>query len=1094
MGWTAEQTRAIYENGNIIVSAAAGAGKTSVLTERVLRLVKEGISIDRLLILTFTRAAAGEMKARIAAKLSGEAAATESPTEKAYLLEQANRIDLANISTIHSFCSKIVSRHFFRVDLPPSVRTMDETESDVLRRAVFDRVLLETASHDAPVYRRLTESFLNEMTIRKLVFALEDFRNAQPDPDAWLSEQQARFKDPNAFRSFLQTQFLQDKRELFLLLEDLAAARNALSPDFSKVISSLDDLLTRLNAALLTDSREDYVQILDALPYIRLTAPKGLGKDDPDFEHAKKCKSDLMEFCREQRALYAVSEEELFRTQEEGTEVLDTLLLFAARYRDAYTEEKREKGRIDFNDLEHLTIRILKDDAIAAEYRERFLSIIVDEYQDSNRVQEAILSRIARPEALFYVGDVKQSIYRFRNAEPQLFLEKCDTFRGALGTKIDLNANFRSGQAVIDAVNRVFSVMMKKDLAAIEYDDDAKLKKGSSAPDGTVEFILFERTQEEGEESIPDAEAEARFVAETIHKRMERETIFDAKLNRRRPLRYSDFAVLLRAKKNAGVWAGTLTSCGIPCYAQLSGGYFESAEIHLLLSLLSVLDNRRQDIPLLAVLRSPLFGFTDEQLIALRLSDRKCAWLDLLLQAKDPMAQACIETLTRWQTLAMRLPMEELLHTVLDETLLLERMAATAGGDQRVRNIQSLLELARRFDETGGGLSAFLHHISDVKQTDKFGGAQAMTANVVRIMTIHKSKGLEFPIVFLAELGRKYSEEDTKQDLLLHSRLGIGLRYRNAVGTAREMQSRRLLKKTLRLETWQEELRVLYVGMTRARTDLYLLGSIPHAQNVLDTLSEPTPRRLLTTNTSARLLLYALNGYVPIRICEKQQLADDRARFRPAIPNGDGTLLRELKERYDYRYPHEAAMGIPDKTSVTAQTDASFDFSRPAFLDGQDAKLLGTKTHTLLERLPLAECTEASLLALSERVGHVPTTHRDAVLAFTKRPLFERMQKSDRVQREWSFVCPMPANRLFPTDKTTPVLLQGIVDACFREEDGWVLIDYKTDRVEGDPVLHAERHRQQVELYRDVLERILNQPVKEAYVVLLLAHADVRLI
>ena len=1095
MGWTADQTKAITKDGNIIVSAAAGAGKTSVLTERVLRLVREGAPIDRLLILTFTRAAAGEMRTRIGARLEAEAAATSDAEQKAYLSEQAKRIDLASISTIHSFCSKVVSRHFFRVDLPPSLKTMDETESSVLKRTVLDRVLLEVATEDAPLYRKLMESFLNELTVRELVMTLERFLNAQPSPKQWLKDAKARFDDPDEFRAFLDLQFAHDKRTLSLLLEELRAVRDALPLAYVKPISVLDDLLTRSRAALLADTRPDYADILGNLPANQLRAPKDCSKDDPDFLAARECKSELMAFAKEQAALYSVPDETLRATQEEGATVLDALLLLCDRYRTAYAAEKREKNRIDFDDLEHLTIRILEDDEIAAEYRERYLSIIVDEYQDSNRVQEAILSRIARPNALFYVGDVKQSIYRFRTAEPQLFLEKCDSFHGERGTKIDLNANFRSGQAVIDAVNRVFSVMMKKEIAAIEYDDDAKLKKGSDAPDGRVEFHLFERKQAEGEESISDAEAEARFAAETILKRMEQDVLFDAKKQKQRPLLYSDFAVLLRNKTHAKVWASTLSSYGIPCYAQLSGGYFESVEIRLLLSLLSVLDNRRQDIPLLAVMRSPLFGFTDEELVSLRLNDKKSCWLDLLLQSENEKACACVQTLSRWQALALRLPMAELIYTILDETLLLERMGATAGGGQRVRNIHALLEQAMQFDETGGGLSAFLRHISDVKKTENVGGAQSVTANVVRIMTVHKSKGLEFPIVFFGGLGQKYNFEDETKALLLHGTLGIGLRYHNGIGIRKDTYSRRLLKDTLHIEAWQEELRVLYVGMTRARTDLYLLGSMSGAKTTWETLPLPTPKRLRSTNTSAKLLLYALNGYIPVQIRDKQESPKESvASYRPAIPSADPTEMEKLLHRFSYRYPHRAAVGIPDKTSVTAQTDPSFDFSPPSFLEEQDARVLGTRTHTLLERLPLTDCTEEAFLALCERVGNVPHSHQEAVLSFTKRPLFQRMRKSSRLKREWSFVYPMPANRLFDTEETATVLLQGIMDVCFWEEDGWVLVDYKTDRVEGDPREHAERHRKQLMLYRDVLEAITKQPVKEAYVVLLLAKADVRLI
>ena len=1091
VNWNPDQRRAIETGGNVIVSAAAGAGKTSVLTERVFRLVAEGTPVDRLLILTFTRAAAGEMKTRISARLSSAAQSAASEAERAYLLSQAQLCSAANISTMHAFCAKVVFRHFFRVGLAPSSRTLDETESAVLLSETQTAVLTELAASSPETYRLLVGAFNGEPALLDALRKLNRFLCAEPDPEAWLNRAEATLTSRDAFSALLAEELAYDQNALTLALSDLSDARDEFPPACGKAIALLDELLAHARGALLQPDRTSYGAALRAIPTEgRLSFPRDLSPSDT--QPVKDAKSAFNKLVKEQSERYAADADALFQTQAKGAAVLTPLFSLLRTLRAAYAAQKRERAALDFDDLEHLTIEILRDDRIAAEYRDRFEYVIVDEYQDSNRVQEAILDRIRRENNLFFVGDVKQSIYRFRKAEPRLFLEKCRTFRGKIGTRIDLKQNFRSGGAVIDAVNRVFETILREPIAGIEYDDAARLYRGSCEAGGSVELHVFEKRGETDEESLADAEAEARFIAAAIAERMRR-PLFDSKSKETRDPAYGDFAILLRSKTHAEIYAETLACWGIPCFAQLSGGYFDAIEVRLLVNLLRVLDNRRQDIPLLSVLRSPFFGFTDGELIALRTATPRGNLLDCLLASDTDRAKSTLAALAAWRALAKRVTTEELLDTVMDTVHYRERMGALPGGVQRVRNLDALIERARAFDANGaGGIHGFLSFIDAAAAAADLGASQTVTANVVRIMTIHKSKGLEFPVVYLAGLGGQFNRQDEKEPLLLHDRLGVGLQFLDADGCRQRTYARRLIRDRIADAAWQEELRVLYVGMTRARSELTLLGCVSNAQTALDSLPAPTLPNLRRASSSLRLLLLSLNGYLPILLHRKADVADELyAAPKTAMPAADPEAVQKLSAALSWEYPYAAQHDLPIKTSVTALgREALEPFDEPCFAAKPDGAALGSRVHSLLMRMPLCPGAADTLPGLET----LPESHRAAIRWFAVSPLFSRMCASKRVEREWSFVRQVPANALLDTDETSPVLLQGVIDACFLENGAWVLLDYKTDRVEGDPAAFAERHRRQITLYAESLAALSRLPVREAYVVFLNARAAVKLL
>lgn len=1094
MSFTEAQIDAIKKGGNLIVSAAAGAGKTTVLTERVYRLVTEGTKIEHMLVLTFTRAAAGEMKTRIAKRLS-EAAKDASGKQAAYFREQAAAVANASISTIDAFCAKVVFRHFFRVGLTPSVKTLDETETAVLRGETRNAVLDALAEKLPSDYRELIIAFNDDSALLNAMEGFESFLSAQPDPMEWIDRNEAAIDDPEALAVQLHHALESDKTELIRAIDALQRETDRLSPAYSKILSILYDLLSRARGALTRETREDYAASLRGILDFKDSLRFPNGTPEEDKAGVQEAKQAFRKIVKEQAERNGVPVKTIREQEQAAAPILRSFYALMRAYLDAFSEAKRARNAIDFSDLEHMTIEILKDDEIAAEYRERFQTIIVDEYQDSNRVQETILNRIARPGGLFFVGDVKQSIYRFRMAEPGLFLEKCDTFRGERGTRIDLGHNFRSGKAVVDAVNATFETIMKKPVAGIEYDARARLLQGDpTVPDGRAELHLFEKENDPNEEeTLADAEAEARFAAKIIYERMQRPIVEKGK---ERACHFGDFAVLLRNKKYARVWAQTLSEQGISCYAQASGGYFDAIEVKLLLSFLSVLDNRRQDIPLLAVLRSPLFGFTDAELSAIRIGTRKGAFLDCLLSAREtePKVAAFFDTLERYEALSRRIPLGELIERILDETHYREMVGVLAGGEQRLANLSALIRAAQDCDAAGmSGVHGFLRFMENVRTTDKLGAAATVTADVVRIMTVHASKGLEFPVVFYAGLGGMFNTKDEKKALLPYAEIGTGLRYFDKYGVKHETLTHQNAVRAVSDASWAEELRVMYVGMTRAKQELYLLGSVSNAEKCVAEIRMPTLLSIRKANTPLKLLLPALNGHITPKVHTKSEfLRDTRLHTESNVGEPTAQERRDLEARFSWVYPHPIVDTLPDKTSVTGLSkDESPEFLEPAFGIGYDVLSEGSAVHRALERIPLAD--EAARAAFLQEIQDVTPFHADAIRDFAVSPLFLRMAKAARVEREWSFLCPMPANTLLDgTESDEPILLQGVIDACFIEDGAWVLLDYKTDRVTGDPNEYAKKHTRQVALYAKALQKLSGLPVKERCIVLLGAKAVVR--
>ncbi len=1141
MGWTKAQEQAIVTPGNLLVSAAAGAGKTAVLTERIARLVAEGTDIKSILVVTFTEAAAGEMKARIEARLyqaAKEAEEAGNAASGSRLRAQAQALSTANISTIHAFCLYVLHRYFYEAGLDPAFSTADDvTGKLLLQQAAEDCAAVCYETGDAG-FLALLRALGGEESCLACIRDIYEFLRGQPWPFQWLEQAAAAYGE-NAQELATHpaiTEVLRElKRQTQAAVSQLTQAR-ALLIGCPTVQANLDVTLLSLRALLLLNDANDYRQALQRVDWPRLNWPKA--EPCADSETVKALRNSAKDAVKAQAELLSRSIAEEAALMQTLLPVMDALCTFLKNMDARYTAEKRSRSLVDFSDMEHLCLEVLQQEPVRNAVRQRFTHIFVDEYQDSSRIQEAIINAVRREDTLFLVGDVKQSIYRFRQADPSLFLNKLDTYApypgapGAPGIQLHLNANFRSAPQVIQAVNAVFSAIMHRETAELDYDENAALHLPPEAapcndPLAGCELHLIDRAAEDDEETMEAAEAEALFAAATIRRLMEEEHLTDPKTGDTRPLRYGDFAVLLRSHRQAAeVWAATLSAQGIPAYAQLTGGYFDAMEVQVFLNLLRVIDNRRQDIPLLSVLLSPVGGFTLEELASLRTDYRAASYfesLQLLAASNNASADAArrfLERLNGWRRDARLLSPEELIGTLLDDTGFYDCVGALPGGAQRQANLDALLSRARA-NSAEGGLSGFLRFMDHAKNNANLGRAQAGAADVVRILSMHGSKGLEYPVVFAAGLGKRFNAADKRATVVLDDRLGIGLR---CIGKDK-IRHDTLLRRAIAARAWQqqvaEEMRILYVGMTRAKTRLVLIGSKKNTAEAVEAASA-SPITLADIAGASCFLDWLLPSFLQCEegagtvVCHSQQ--EVRALARPEAaapaPAEDNALTEALRARFSWRYPFGRAVTVPSKVSVSQLIqgeERGFDVPVPSFAKNDVPELraaaLGTAIHGLLAGLSLNHCPdtdvpaflqqEAARLAADNRfpADCLPSLDVSGIAAFLQSPLGRRLRAAKRVERELEFAVEQSADTLLGEGCNEPVLLQGVIDCCFTESNGWVLLDFKTDRLfNGQPAREvAEKHRAQLALYASALETLSGMPVLEQYIVMLSACENVRM-
>ncbi|MTH53327.1 helicase-exonuclease AddAB subunit AddA [Bacillus mangrovi] len=883
--WTDDQWEAIASAGqDILVAAAAGSGKTAVLVERMIRKITSRdnpADVDRLLVVTFTNASAAEMKNRIGEAL--EEALRANPASL-HLRRQITLLNRASISTLHSFCLNIIRKYYYLIDLDPGFRIADQTEGALLMDEVLDDMFEEEyGKENNEAFFGLADRYSSDrsdLALQDMIRTLYEFSRSSPDPEKWL-------KGLADLYNVNEDSVLEEQPYFPVIKQDIAISIGLAKDRLEQAMrlirapggpapraEDISDYLQQVNGLLEEEfSWDELAERMKALKPKRAKPVKS-GEYDPKLTEEVKA---LRESAKK---LLEKVEEDWFRRDirrsmkdlGEIRPVIGTLADFVIRFGSRFYEKKKEKGIVDFSDLEHLCLSILsvKDEngrllpaepALAC--RRQFTEVMVDEYQDTNLVQEAILQLVKRESEeagnLFMVGDVKQSIYRFRLAEPMLFLNKYKRFTPAAansGQRIDLNKNFRSRAEVLDGTNFIFKQLMGEKAGEIDYDDQAELKLGASYPESSgmeTELLLADRTGfEEAEELTesplpeePEAETvqlESRLIAGKIREMIDsRAPVYDRKKNGNRNMMYRDIVILLRSMPWAPQIMEELKKQGIPVYANLSGGYFEATEVAIMIALLRTIDNPSQDIPLASVLRSPIVGLDETEMAAIRTYDKRGSYYEACKQTLAqtvPADEALAEKLTRffsrlnsWRSAARTGPVSDLIWKIYRESKFFDFAGGMPGGKQRQANLRALYDRARQYESTSfRGLFRFLRFIERMQDRgDDLGAARALgeQEDVVRIMTIHSSKGLEFPVVFTAGLARQFNMMDMNKSYLLDKHLGFGTKYIHPeLRFSYPSLPLLAMKKKLKVELLSEEMRVLYVAMTRAKEKLFLVGTV----------------------------------------------------------------------------------------------------------------------------------------------------------------------------------------------------------------------------------------------------------------------------
>ena len=1252
MKFTEDQQRVIdLRNCNILVSAAAGSGKTAVLVERIVELVSgsgcdsaRAVDIDRLLIVTFTNAAAAQMRERITKALSDR---VEAEPDNEHIKKQLMLIHNAKIMTIHSFCLYLIKNHFNDIGLDPDFRTADEGEIRLLKQEVLSELLEEQFALGRQEFTDCVEYFAydgREKRMEELIERLYTFSGSYPFPEKWLRQHRMDYH-VETFEELVKTEwFAGMMKEISALLQECkeqekAALKVCEEPDGpyfyaaeleqdQELIAGLEQELAsvvqtasepeqsvasaEMDSSVAKDAFEALAARVQGISYARM-APK---KDDSVSAE----KRELVKAMRERvKSLLGTLSEKYFASgpkqwlaecrQADAAlcELVDLALLFGERL----TEKKREKNLLDFEDMEHLALQILLKEEengqmvpsdTALEYREQFVEILIDEYQDSNLVQEFLLQSISGEDDgrfnRFMVGDVKQSIYKFRLARPELFLEKFATYQKEDGNcvRVDLKQNFRSRHEVTDCVNDLFLQLMHRELGGVEYDADAALypaaqfpeadgeaadarekdvalggeeKQGSAVPVSTACEASIARSPYEpelciaaisGEKGEDPKELEAKMIAGKIREIVGKLPVRDSESGQLRPARYQDIVILLRTTSG---WDETfkkiLEENAIPVFVTSKTGYFAATEVQTVLNFLRVLNNPLQEIPLFGVLKSVLFGFSDAQLATLRALDetgKRCLYDCVKLAAGEgesvegsvgygsgsngadaSLREKCcsfLSFLNRYREYAVYLPIHKLMEQFLEETGYLYTVSALPGGVQRRINVEMLLTRAESFEKTSySGLFHFIRYMEQLEKYDiDYGetGASDENADVVRIMSIHKSKGLEFPVCFVSGLSKRFNRQDSAAPVLMDMDLGLAIDWVDPTARIRHTTLKKnVLARKLNADSMGEELRVLYVALTRAEEKLILTGTckedkLPREDAVQGAYGY-SALRLQEASSYYDLVLPAWQSVGRrLQICTQEELLQAELVRASLGYNSRQKLFEEagkepeaaelaLCERLQKPYAHENLAGLFVKTTVSElkkegmQEEAAEGLTLfpeeevvpylPQFVREQEETVSGTTRgsayHRLLEIFPFERqetWTAAKIRTvieeckadrrLSEEYAAAINVYK--IRAFLQTPLAARMAKaarSNRLHREQPFVLGLSANRLntdFPEDET--VLIQGIIDVYLEEEDGIVLADYKTDLVK-DPKELILRYRVQLDYYEEALVRLTGKCVKE---------------
>ena len=1334
--WTQEQQNVIdSRGGNLLVAAAAGSGKTAVLVERIIQMILNSdlkIDIDKLLVVTFTNAAASEMRERIGDAISKKL--DENPEDE-HLQDQLVLLNKASITTIHSFCLEVIKSNFHKINLDPNFRIGDETECSLMKLEAIDETFDILYEQNDEEFCYLVDCYAEkrgDSNLQNLILSIYSFVMASPYPKVWLKESAEDFNITDDFdfatskwaKAILETVKIQMEgieKSLCKAIEDVYGIDELVT--FTDKLKIEYEKIKEILYACDTSWSDAYRQISSMTFENYAKGVKRIPKDAPSYikeekDKAKKIRDNAKKSIEKiKTSVFNKNYDDLKDEIKFLYPIVKSLSDVVLMFEQIYSQKKRDKGIIDFNDIEHFALQILTEtdengdfvfdeegknipSDIALEYREKFYEIFIDEYQDSNQVQEVILSTIAKQKEpnRFMVGDVKQSIYRFRQAKPEIFLQKYATYDTDLSSKykkIMLYKNFRSRKEVVDSVNYIFEHIMSKNLGEIDYNEEEKLNLGANFEEvedekiilgGATEIHLMEKKvpevedpdeEEEEGEDLDASQIEARMVGKIIRDIMrpnengEIMQVFDKKLETYRNVEYKDIVILLRATSAwAPVFAEELINMDIPTYADMGQGYFETMEIQVIMSFLKVIDNPMQDIPLIAILRSPIYGFTPEDFIDIRITDKKVSFYEAMRMfvgekidlsnaeeqdiAEDEISddtgneiidvnineensyvdanmddyyqninyedfeyeneefiyndevmyesyisenieddliyeinsniegdeesqkselelkvRRFLDDLKELQEKSMYMSTDEFLWYIYTNSGYYAYCGALPGGSQRQANLRILFERAKQFEETSfKGIFNFINFISKLKKSNSdMGSAKTLgeNANVVRIMSIHKSKGLEFPIVICSGMGRNFNTMDFRKDVLYHHELGYGPQI---VDFERRISypsiAKEALKCKINIENISEEMRILYVALTRAKEKLIITSSIKDIEQNMHKWSSNISTEKMVSKYDILNGKNYMDWMMPA-IIKHKDLEDIRETYNLStsismedeskwsvktwsrddiefekhekegirevlntmdLSQHDTEYYEQIEKKLNFEYPYLGVVKKAASISVTEikkrqeeyeeQEDSlglykhKTTLKKPKFLsESQKSEKItgarrGTIVHLIMEVLDFEKVnTESEIKAqiqdlvkrriITEKESQVLSPRK--IMRFFKSPIAKRMLSSKFVKREQKIYTQIKMNDIYLNDEifknnretyeNESVMLRGVIDLYFEEDDGLVILDYKTDFVDENnkkEIIH--KYKKQIEIYADVLSKLTGKKVKEKYLYL----------
>ena len=1176
--WTNEQLSAITQKGNnILVAAAAGSGKTTVLVERIIRkIINDNVDIDKILVVTFTNAAASEMRERILTALYKQI--DEDPLNQR-LRKQIVLLNKASICTIDAFCLDIIRNNFFEIGASSNFRIADNTELELLKQEAIEETFEELYLENDDEFNKLIElyaGYKDDENLKNIILKIHNYIQSAPFPEDWLEEQIEKFNMSN-IEDFSQTEWgkiiLKNFRdEVLNSIQILESSKHQLDmitelSKFSLVVA--DDINQLKFLEQNWDNWERAHEIANNLKFKTWPTDKKVVSNLK--EETKKARDNV-----KKRISKAVSQTFIYNTEEAVEDInamypiLKKIKDVTLKFMEKFSEKKSNKNIMDFSDIEHYALKILlkKDEngiyqktEVAKKYEEKFNEIAIDEYQDSNLVQEYILTSISNGKNIFMVGDVKQSIYRFRQAKPELFLDKYQKYGlepNEYGQKIKLFKNFRSRENILDTTNLIFSDIMSADFGEIEYDESEYLNLGATyeEPTENVEFAgkteldiidLKKEENEDGEEIEEDnssellekTEIEAKFVANRIQKLIKSKyQVYDRKTGYR-DITYKDIVILLRATSNtANVFEKELLNLNIPVFSDQAENYLESIEIRTITSLLKIIDNPYRDIPLVTVMRSIIGDFTDNELIEIRLTQNEGYFYDSLKEAKaSPKIDGklkekvinFLDKLNKWREEERYLPLNEFIQKIYEETDYYNYVRLMPNGQVRKANLKMLLDRAKDYEKISfKGLFNFIRYLEKVKSSNSdLSSAKVIgeNENVVRIMSIHKSKGLEFPVAIISRTDKKFNQKDLNESILLHQDIGFGMQY---INYDRKIEYTTATKEAIKIKTKEEsiaeEMRILYVALTRAKEKLIITGvendftkSIEQKKELLEIYEKENDKinHLVLKKYLSYLewieLVYlnhqdienqiTLNKIAKKDVLKAEENQEEQEKKNIELP--EKIDYEKINEILNWQYKYKEMTNIQSKMSVTkikelknneTQKQQHIEIKPKFMLDKTKVSSAerGTIIHLILQKLDFTK--EYSKEELAQFVNNLCTKNiitqiqKDSIdiekiYQIINTQFIKNLKNAKEIKKETPFYTYINTKEIYNTQNSENILVQGIIDLYYiNQQNEVILVDYKTDYVEGSGEELIDKYKVQLEIYKKALEESLKEKVKHVYI------------